>query len=92
MIAISAGIITNLNTRLRDEDIEKQLSQSAAGQFALSNLKDCTKPQGLFDNGKPEVECVNTVIAAARNLKGEQFAKDVAQSLNSWTEHAQKSK
>lgn len=55
--------------------------------FATAALTACAKATtSLEGREKSRAECINIVIDAARNLKGAQFARDVAANLSSWVD------
>jgi hypothetical protein len=84
-IGVLTGTLRSVE-RSKQDDIRDQIAVSEPGKFAMLNLRDCMTSSSLFSERKSQAECINTVVTAARNLKGDMFAASVANSLNTWVE------
>lgn len=89
-IGSTVNVVLSSVERSKKDQIREQIAASEPGKFAMFNLRDCTtKSSSLFGEGKSQAECINTVVTAARNLKGDSFAANVATSLNTWVEKSE---
>lgn len=84
----AAGLTIGAKATIRSAkvmELKSDISKTTAGAFAVSNVEQCESSTSL-SGGRSRVECINIVITAARNLKGEKFAHDVATNLSNWVD------
>lgn len=82
-ILVMQGVVPAIKAGEAEKNLRHQLEATDAGHFALVQLRECQAGGGMLSQ-RSEVDCVGQIVAAAKLLKGEQFARDVSRTLAIW--------
>ena len=84
-LAVVAATVKSIKANGQIHELKDQLNATAAGRFALVQLRECQTGGSEFSE-RSEIECVGPVIEAAKMLRGDVFSHEVSQSLAIWVD------